>query len=43
MKLNDGTGATIGTYVVGANPLGICFDGLNIWVASTSANNVTKL
>ena len=35
--------ALVGTYAVGVNPIGICFDGANIWVANFSSNSVTKL
>ena len=31
------------TYTVGTNPMGICFDGTNIWVVNSGSNNVTKL
>ena len=36
-KLNASDGALVGTYTVGSNPLGIAFDGANIWVANTAA------
>ena len=31
------------SFSVGSNPVGVAFDGANIWVANTSSNNVTKL
>jgi hypothetical protein len=31
------------TFPVGSGPVGICFDGANIWVANNNSNNVTKL
>jgi DNA-binding beta-propeller fold protein YncE len=33
----------IGTFNVGAYPLGIAFDGANIWVASGKGSSVTEL
>jgi len=42
-KLLASTGDLVGTYPVGANPLGIAFDGTNIWVANAGSDNVTKL
>jgi hypothetical protein len=30
-----------GTYSVGSLPYGICFDGVNIWVANLLSDNVT--
>ncbi len=30
-------------FAVGTNPVGIAFDGANIWVANFDSNNVTKL
>lgn len=40
LKLN---GTNAGTFPVGNQPLGIAFDGANIWVGNTNSNNVTKL
>ena len=39
------SGALIGTYTVGTNPLGITYDPTNnaIWAVNASSNNVTKL
>ena len=37
------TGATTGTYNVGATPIGICFDGVYIWVTNHSDSTVTRL
>jgi outer membrane protein assembly factor BamB len=31
------------TFSAGTNPVGVAFDGANIWVANFSSNNVTKL
>jgi hypothetical protein len=31
------------SFTVGTNPIGVAFDGANIWVANQSSNNVTKL
>lgn len=31
------------SFTVGTNPVGIAFDGANIWVANNGSNNVTKL
>ncbi len=31
------------TFSVGTNPVGVAFDGANIWVANRGSNNVTKL
>jgi hypothetical protein len=37
-------GATLGTYSVGSNPIGVAVDQSgNVWVANASSNNVTKL
>ena len=37
------TASAIETYSVGTNPLTICFDGANVWVANYGSNGVTKL
>jgi hypothetical protein len=34
---------TVVSFVVGANPEGVAFDGANIWVTGMSAGTVTKL
>ncbi len=31
------------SFAVGTGPIGVAFDGANIWVANLSSNNVTKL
>jgi DNA-binding beta-propeller fold protein YncE len=36
-------GATLGTFLVGADPLGIAFDGTNMWVGNSDAATVTEL
>jgi len=33
----------LGTFTVGTNPVGVAFDGANIWVANAGSNNVSKL
>jgi hypothetical protein len=35
--------AIIGIFSVGINPVGIAFDGANIWVANRNSHTVTKL
>src|SRR5438552_2589388 len=42
-KLRASTGAVLGTFVVGTKPIGVAFDGTNIWVANGGSNDVTKL
>jgi len=42
-KLRASTGATLGTYGAAAYPVGVAFDGTNIWVTSAQQNTVTKL
>ena len=37
------TGALVGTYDVGHAPLGLVFDGANVWVANYDDDNVQKL
>src|ERR1022692_1755566 len=39
-KLLASTGAVVGTSGVGAQPIGIAFDGTNIWVANYNGNSV---
>ena len=41
--MNGVPGTLVGTYNVGAAPLGVAFDGTNIWVANDGGANVTKL
>ncbi len=36
-------GGNVGTFTVGTNPSGICYDGTNIWVSNYSSANVTKI
>jgi DNA-binding beta-propeller fold protein YncE len=43
IKLRLGDGKVIGGASVGQFPLGIAFDGANIWVANTADNTVSKL
>jgi hypothetical protein len=33
----------VGTYPVGTNPVGVAFDGANIWAENNIGNTVTKL
>src|SRR5260370_25651300 len=33
----------VGTFNVGKFPLGVAFDGTNIWMANSHSNNVTEL
>ena len=35
-------GANLGAFPVGTNPLGVAFDGANIWVANQGSNTVSK-
>src|ERR1700682_5072196 len=42
-KLRASDGTLLGTFTVGAKPLGVAFDGANIWVANHGSANVTKL
>ena len=42
-KLQGSTGSVLGTFSVGSAPIGVAFDGIHIWVASSGGNFVTKL
>jgi len=42
-KLRASDGTVLGTFSVGSQPIGVAFDGANIWVANQLSNNVTKL
>ena len=42
-KLLASTGAIVGTYTVFNRPLGVAFDGTNIWVTNQWGGNVTEL
>jgi DNA-binding beta-propeller fold protein YncE len=42
-KLRASDGAVLGTFNVGGGPLGVVFDGANIWVADGPTNTVIKL
>jgi len=33
----------LGTFTVGTEPIGVAFDGANIWVTNLSSANVSKL
>jgi DNA-binding beta-propeller fold protein YncE len=37
------TGAVLGTYQVGLNPVALAFDGINIWVANKGSGTVLKI
>ena len=41
MRASDGT--VLGTFTVGVAPLGIAFDGANVWVANRNSNTVDEL
>jgi hypothetical protein len=42
-KVRTADGALLGTYSSqGAHPVGVAFDGANIWVANQLSNNVVK-
>jgi DNA-binding beta-propeller fold protein YncE len=41
-KLRASDGSTLGTFPVGAGPVGVAFDGANIWVANSSDNTISK-
>ena len=43
IKLRASDGAVLGTFGVGSAPLGLAFDGANIWVTNQNSNTVTKL
>ncbi|MGC2424660.1 MAG: hypothetical protein WA666_09930 [Nitrospirota bacterium] len=42
-KLKASDGSLVGTYNVGSNPLGIAFDGANIWVTNEGSNTVSRI
>src|SRR2546422_11304122 len=42
-KLRASDGTVLGTFAVGTDPIGVAFDGANIWVANEGSTNVTKL
>ena len=42
-KLRARDGTVLGTFAVGSAPVGVRFDGTNVWVANSGSNNVTKL
>jgi DNA-binding beta-propeller fold protein YncE len=41
LRPSDGT--VLATFSVGSYPLGVAFDGANIWVANSHINIITKL
>jgi hypothetical protein len=41
--LRASDGAVLGTFNVGGSPVGIAFDGANIWVANRGDGTVTEL
>jgi YVTN family beta-propeller protein len=42
-KINAATGAVAAPIAVGDYPLGICFDGVNIWVVQWGSGTVRKI
>jgi DNA-binding beta-propeller fold protein YncE len=42
-KLLGSSGKTLGTFTVGSKPVGVTFDGANIWVVNGGSNTVSKL
>jgi DNA-binding beta-propeller fold protein YncE len=42
-KLRAADGVLLGAFPVGTTPVGIAFDGANIWVTNGISNNITKL
>ena len=42
-KLRASDGAVLGHLRRGRSPVGVAFDGANIWVANNGSNTVTKL
>jgi DNA-binding beta-propeller fold protein YncE len=43
IKMRTSDGAVLGTFPVGTGPLGLAFDGANIWVANINSHNIMKL
>ena len=42
-KIRASDGVVLTTYPVGLGPLGVAYDGVNIWVANSYDNTVSKL
>jgi DNA-binding beta-propeller fold protein YncE len=42
-ELRGSDGATLNTIPAGGGPVGIVFDGVNIWVVNNQTNDVTKI
>ena len=42
-KLRASDGKTLGTFTVGNYPIGVAFDGANIWVSNFDGHSVCKL
>ena len=42
-KLRASNGENLGMFMVGRTPLGIAFDGVNIWVANQGSGTVSKI
>jgi len=42
-KLSASSGAVVGTYPVGSGPVGVAFDGSNIWVTNGGSTTVTQI
>jgi DNA-binding beta-propeller fold protein YncE len=41
-KLRASDGALLGTFAVGASPIGVAFDGANVVAVNSGANNLSK-
>lgn len=41
-KLRSSDGVNQGTFPTGSNPVGVAFDGANIWVPNNGSNTVSK-
>ena len=39
-RVNDGV--TLGTFSVGRTPVAVAFDGINLWVANTGSDSLSK-
>jgi hypothetical protein len=42
-RLRASDGGLLGNFPVGITPIGVAFDGANIWVANFNSKNVSKL
>jgi DNA-binding beta-propeller fold protein YncE len=41
-KLQASDGANLGTFPVGTNPIGVAFDGANIWVTNSGNTTISR-